>query len=141
MTVCIVLTHGEYYFGDHLFQFVKELLCIIFPFLNLTKFLLPNSGKLRTLEHLLMDESNEFHTRGGSYEVFTFLTDVTALEQGLYYGSPGRRASYAVFLQGIAKFFIVDEFACRLHCPQKSCFGIWFRRLSPLLHKRWFMRP
>ena len=122
--------------GDHLFEFGDEGLCIILLLFNFTKFLLPDTCEFSTLEEFFVDDADEFHTCRSGNEAFAFLADVVTFEKGFDDGGTGGRTPDAVFLHGIAQFFVIDKLACRFHRTEQGGFGIGFGRLCPFLGKR-----
>ena len=63
-----------------------------------------------------------------------------AAEQRFDDGGACGRATDAVFLHSVAQFFIVNEFACRLHGAQERTFVIHLWGLRGLFQQRWLVR-
>ena len=61
-------------------------------------------------------------------------------EQGLDNGCTGRRATNAVFFQGIPQFIVIHQFSGSFHGTQQGGFGIGTRRLCPFLVEHRAMR-
>ena len=118
--------------GHHLFQFVEEGGCVVAMAFYLSQFLFPNAGQFGRLQQFFPDQSDEFHARGSGEKVFPLFADVVPLEEGLDDGGAGGGAADAVFLQGVAQFVVIHQFAGCFHGSEQGGFCIGFGRLGPL---------
>lgn len=129
------------YAGDHGLELVDEGRGLIVAALDPAELAFPDAGQLGGLEEILMNGGDQVAAGVGREEILALTADVTALEERLDDGGAGRWAAYAVFLEGVAKFLVVNELAGRLHSAEKSRLGVGFGRCCPGLLESGDVRP
>ncbi len=131
----VVAEHFEHDGRHHFLEFGYELCGGIFAALYLAEFLFPASGEFGAFEEFFVYDAYEFASGGGGCEVFALSHDVAAAEERFDDGCTRGGSAYAVFLQCVAQFFVVDGAPGGFHGAQEGGFGVGFGRLCGFLRQ------
>ena len=102
---------------------------------NLAQFLFPSAGEFGTLEEVFVDDADEFAAGDGGCDVFALSHDVAAAEERFDDGGAGGGATYAVLLECVAEFLVVDGASGGFHGAEEGGFGVGLWRLCGFLRK------